>query len=63
MTGLPRFVSYNEYKVILFALDPLIKYSGVWRSNTNDMVEPGQPLNINKLRKVYVVEEVIQLPY
>ena len=29
--------------------------------HTNDMAEPAQPLNINTLHNVYVVEELIQL--
>ena len=29
--------------------------------HTNDMAEPVQPLNINTLHDVYVVEELIQL--
>ena len=43
--------------------DPRIKYPSR-RSNllhTNDMVEPAQPLNINTLHNIYVVEELLQL--
>ena len=43
--------------------DSLIKYPSR-RSillHTNDMAEPAQPLNINTLYNVYVVEELLQL--
>ena len=42
---------------------PLIKYPSPQDilHHTNDMVEPAQPLNINTLHNIYVVEELIQL--
>ena len=43
--------------------DLRIKYPSRWSIllHTNDMVDPAQPLDINTLHNVYVVEEVIEL--
>ena len=57
MTGVSRFSLSSGYKVVLF------KYPSR-RSillHTNDMTEQAQPLNVNTLHNVYVVEELIQL--
>ena len=62
MTGIPRFYLSNGCKVVLFA-EFRINYPS--RRNillhTNDMAEPAQPLDINTLHNVHVVQELIQL--
>ena len=67
MTGLTWFGPSNGYKVIFFAdfCITRIKYPshrGILL-HTNDLVEPAQPLNINTLHNVYVVERHIQLTF
>ena len=63
MTGLPRFDLSNRCKVVLFA-DFRRSPHQIRRSillHTNDLAEPAQPLDINTLHNVHVVEELIQL--
>ena len=55
-------LTYLIVNYLSTSADPRIKYSR--RSilhYTNGMTEPAQPLDINTLHKVYVVEELIQV--
>ena len=62
MTGLSRFGSSNDTTVVLVA-DFSTKYpsSQSILLHTKAMTEPAQPLNIDTLHNIYVVEEHIQL--
>ena len=65
MAGLSRFGLSNTNKYILFAdflssqhqIQILLEHLSL----SNDMVESAQPLDINALHNVHVVEELIQL--
>ena len=61
MTGLPRFGLSNGCKVVLLVDFRRYPSRRSILLHTNDMAEPAQPLDINTLYNVDVVEELIQL--
>ena len=61
MTGLPIFGPSKEYKVALLVFCRSPHQSPRRIAHSKDMAEPAQPLDINTLHNVYVVEELIQL--
>ena len=63
-TGVPRYSPSNGYKVVLFVdFRRFLHQISVSREHlfsfSNQMVEPAQPVDINTLRNIYVVEELV----